>query len=276
MEPTRREIPNLLGTSFLDVLSCALGGFILMVLLLTQKAGEAARTLRHQLAAAEAALDQARGELVRARSALHTARAQAEGALAAADRAGTQLADLRDRLAQTRAEAVAETARHASALASLERDKVAARSRGFEVPVPLAIRIDWGRKGIDIDLAVTGPDGLVARYPESERNRSFGNLMRDEVKADKDTWEVFYSMDPRPGRYQVACSYYTTSPDLPVVVEGVVVLYPADPGKRREQRFRVVLRAGDKYPRRAVGSFAIGRSGSGWAIDFGTFVDERV
>lgn len=173
-----------------------------------------------------------------------------------------------------RREEAAEQLRMAErALNDMEQALKDERARGFEVPVPLAVRIDWDTRGVDIDLAVRGPNGETARFPVEERNQDFGNLMRDERFARVDTWEVFYAMQPMPGEYQVACSYYRGSAARTTVC-GVVILHPADPERRSEKHFRIVLTPADKYPARRAAAFSIGKSNDEYQIRFGDFVEE--
>jgi hypothetical protein len=116
--------------------------------------------------------------------------------------------------------------------------------KGFLVPLPLAIRIDWD-KPVDIDLQVRDPSNAIAHWDHLETE--CGYLMRDEREATERTWEVYYCVDIHPGTYEVYAHYFgETNGPVRVTLSGE--LFPADPERKQTIRPRTVVLEGQNQP----------------------------
>ncbi len=160
---------------------------------------------------------------------------------------------------------------------STKVENEAQKSEGFEIPVLLAVRMDWDTPKADIDLAVRGPDGNIVSY--LDRQRSWGVLLRDETEAQTTRWEFFCSTDLVPGEYWVYCSYFDGSGES-FPVRGSIALYPGK-DQQRKHDFSTVLTRFDRMTvedrkvktngsRKRVASFTLRDTGGGlFDIAFG-------
>lgn len=188
-----------LGTSFLDLLSCALGGVLLLVFLLQRQS--------------EQVIDQL-------------------------ERDKTELAQ-----------------------------KLLDLKRGISVPLPLAVQIHWEGAG-DIDLSVVKDGGERVWFPDEERQRPWGELMRDERQGMVISSELFFSPKLVPGRYDVYVWYFAGGNQPEYQVDGEVVLYPGEPSRSKRRQFSIVLPISPRQQWRRVATYRLTEAGGEFHIEF--------
>lgn len=193
----RNHTHGFLGTSFLDLLSCALGGVLLLVFLLQRQSEQVIDQLEKDKA-----------ELAQ------------------------KLLDLK---------------------------------RGISVPLPLAVQIHWEGAG-DIDLSVV-KDGQDRVY-FGNRQRDWGELMRDELQGTVISSELFLSPSPVPGRYDVYVWYFSGGNQPEYQIDGEVALYPGEPSRSKRRRFSIVLPISPGRQWRRVASYRLTRTGDAFHIEF--------
>ena len=103
---------------------------------------------------------------------------------------------------------------------------------GFLLSITMAVRIDWD-KPIDIDLWVKDPSGKFVCYKNPRS--PVGYLMRDATQARDRPWEVYFTVEPHPGIYEIHAHYYSSSGPTSNV-SWAVDMFPGDAD--RQQRFR--------------------------------------
>lgn len=224
MSRRRREI-SVFNVSFLDLMCCALGGVLLLVLVMSEDFSE---TVEAQQQVIEKLTDKS-----------------------------NQLAESREQLLQT----MEKSSRQ---IADMQKTIERERQKGYMVPLPLAIRLDWN-VATDIDLWVKGPKGEFASYKKMVT--SFGYLMRDETRGVNRNWEVFYSVELMEGPYEVYCHYYGTNKGTAkVIVRAELFPNRPDPGNSKQETIN--LGKGRSEPGELALKFRIVRQGSSNAIRF--------
>lgn len=184
MKPRNREI-NIFNLSMLDVISGALGAFLIIMIVLfpyynkdsisykkrIEEMERAAQSMQQQLADAREQVTQAQTETEQARNQLREAQADARSQLqesrAAADDLRRELGEAHRQLAKT-----------------------------F-----LVIYIRWATKNQDIDLHVVDPSGAEFYYKRKTVPNRPGELSEDSrMGPGNEVWEIF---NAPPGKYRI-------------------------------------------------------------------------
>ncbi|MDP3153957.1 MAG: Flp pilus assembly protein CpaB [Archangium sp.] len=118
--------------------------------------------------------------------------------------------------------------------------RLAVLAQGVPVPLDLQVTLHWNADDIDIDLWVTGPEGVRTWYQERD-TRSGGKLFWDETRGYGP--ELFHQRSAHTGSYRTQVHYYSNNSEqwaIPSVVLGVLDRYPNDP-KRFKRQFKAAL-----------------------------------
>jgi len=200
MKPRNREI-NIFNLSMLDVISGALGAFLIIMIVLfpyyKKEPRDYQRNIRELRAQLQAAQQQAQA-----------ARSEAE----------------RDRQRAEEAEQQAETARsegeqHRKAAQEAQAEAERNRQRAEEAEQRLAktflvIYIRWNTKKQDVDLHVIDPSGAEFYFKRKTIPGRPGELSEDsEVGPGNELWEI---LSAPPGEYRVYAQLYNQHGNLDV------------------------------------------------------------
>ncbi len=230
MSQRRGEI-QVFSVSFLDVLSCALGG-VLLLLLLNMQSSEQTITTESRL----------RQRAERDRNNAEDAKRKAESEREVADR--------------RRREAEAERDEAKGELATLT---------GFSVPLTLVFQINWDKQA-DIDLWIKDPTTAQNSYVYWNNPKSkIGYLMRDEIEAKDRQWEIYFAVDEKPGVYEVYAHYFSGDSG-PTTVTLQSVLYPGQQRIQRQQDVVAILPKGKGQPGQLLAKFELKQVGTGYTL----------
>lgn len=213
MKPRNREI-NIFNLSMLDVISGALGAFLIIMIVLFpyynkevidyQRENEELRgriqTLTEQLETAREAVQAARERAETAEEALEAAQQRAEAAEEALQTAQASTEQLRRQMeaAQQRAEAA-----EAEAQRNQQRAETAERQLAKTF---LVVYIRWDASNQDIDLHVVDPSGAEFYYGQKTVGGRPGELSEDsQVGPGNELWELHSAP---PGVYHVYAKLY--------------------------------------------------------------------
>jgi uncharacterized protein YfaP (DUF2135 family) len=194
MKPRNREI-NIFNLSMLDVISGAMGAFlIIMVILLPYYKKET--------------IDYAR-ELTQSRASEEAARKAA------------QTAESAQRSAEAAARKAEESARAAQADADQNRQRAAAAAQQLAKTF-LLVHIQWGTKYQDVDLHVVDPNAAEFSYEHKTYPGRPGALSVDSQFGPGN--EVWSNPSASPGDYRIYANLYNTHgvTDTPTVTGSVI------------------------------------------------------
>jgi len=133
--------------------------------------------------------------------------------------------------------------------------------QGYLVPIVFAARMDWDRP-VDIDLWIKDPDTAQRNtYVYHLKPRSkVGFLMRDARSATDRQWEIYCTVDPYPGVYEIYAHYYTSSSE-PAQISLTVELYPGRPNQGQPFQSHTTLTHSQhsREPGKLLGKFELKR-----------------
>ncbi len=109
---------------------------------------------------------------------------------------------------------------------------------GLIIPIVFAVRIDWDEP-VDVDLWVKEPGGSFVSY--NKRQGTSGFLMRDALAGTEHRWEIYCTIAPQPGIYEIYAHVYSEV-QQPVNAELSVQVYPGDARWRQRFETSAVLR----------------------------------
>ena len=140
---------------------------------------------------------------------------------------------------------------------------------GLIVSIALAARIDWD-KPVDIDLWVKDPGSSGSGdfvYYKDPRSR-YGFLMRDAQSETDGQWEIYCTVDPHPGVYELYAHYYSQSSE-PVNVKLSVQLFPGEPSRRQEFEVNATLLRSQQSgtPGKLLGKFRLVTAGQDYRLE---------
>ncbi len=207
MRRRNRDI-NVFNLSMLDVISGALGAFLLLVAVLIpwykKPLAEENRQLRQRVAELEAALEQTRSERDQARA--RQAAAEAE----------------RDRARAERDQARADNASAAAALEQVRRERDAARAEARRLEDRLSktflvVLVKWSTARQDVDLHVVDPTGAEFYYQAKRIAGRPGELTEDDT--DGPGHEIWSIQQAPPGEYKIYYNLFSRkgNPENPTV-----------------------------------------------------------
>lgn len=194
MKPRNREI-NIFNLSMLDVISGAMGAFlIIMVILLPYYKKET--------------IDYER-ELKQSRASEETARKAA------------QIAESAQRSAEATARKAEESARAAQADADQNRQRASAAAQQLAKTF-LLVHVQWDTKYQDVDLHVVDPSGAEFSYERKTHPGRPGALSVDSQFGPGN--EVWSNSSASPGDYRIYANLYNTHGvnDTPTVTGSVI------------------------------------------------------
>lgn len=194
MKPRNREI-NIFNLSMLDVISGAMGAFlIIMVILLPYYKKETVDYER---------------ELKQSRESEAMARVAA------------QTAESAQRVAEAATRNAEEATRAAQADANENRQRAAAAAQQLAKTF-LLVHIQWGTKFQDIDLHVVDPSGTEFSYEHKTYPGRSGALSVDSQLGPGN--EVWSNSSAAPGEYRIYANLYNTHgvSDTPTVIGSVI------------------------------------------------------
>jgi len=194
MKPRNREI-NIFNLSMLDVISGAMGAFlIIMVILLPYYKKET--------------IDYER-ELKQSRASEETARKAA------------QTAETAQRAAEAAARKAEESARAAQADADQNRQRASAAAQQLAKTF-LLVHVQWDTKYQDVDLHVVDPSGAEFSYERKTYPGRVGALSVDSQFGPGN--EVWSNSSASPGDYRIYANLYNTHGvnDTPTVTGSVI------------------------------------------------------
>ncbi|RLC16231.1 MAG: hypothetical protein DRI57_11555 [Deltaproteobacteria bacterium] len=206
MKPRNREI-NIFNLSMLDVISGALGAFLIIMIILfpfyKKEPIDYQRNIRELTQQLEAA---------RQRSQAAEKQAEAARALAERNRQALEKAQAEARRnSQTAQEAHAEIERSRQAVQEAQAQAERNRQRAQEAEHRLAktflvIYIRWNTERQDIDLHVIDPSGAEFYYEKKTISGRPGELSEDsKVGPGNEVWEIHGAP---PGKYRVYARLY--------------------------------------------------------------------
>jgi len=229
MKPRNREI-NIFNLSMLDVISGALGAFLIIMIVLfpyynkevidyqqeNEELRDRIQALTEQLEAAQEAVQAARERAETAEASLQSARERAEAAEEALQAARSEAQQTQRQLeaAQQRAEAAEAEAQRNQQRAETAEQQLA---KTF-----LVVYIRWDAANQDIDLHVVDPSGAEFYYGQKTISDRPGELSEDsQVGPGNELWELHSAP---PGVYHVYAKLFDRrdSSENPVIKGRVI------------------------------------------------------
>lgn len=266
----RKEI-NIFGTSFLDLLSGALGAVIILFIIVPKMSSqqqEALQELEELNVQVEQLTDlmeqiensvpqelyqQIEQQLEELQQTVATLSDQVEQLQSENEQLRREVARLRT-IERDFAQIQAENQQLQERVEALQEQQAQQDGQGISDGKVFGINADVGvvcfwRENADIDLHVKDlASGSECYYQEKER--SFGMLNEDiqsRTEANDDRYELFYQQRPVPGRYEISVVYFD-GPAPRAKVEGYIVMHP---GRRNQIKIPyedVILRPNDRRP----------------------------
>ena len=203
MKPRNREI-NIFNLSMMDVISGALGAFLIIVIILfpyyRKDIASENRELREKLNAAETALAQAE----EARQQVQQSLERAEQARRQAELARQQAEQARQQAEQARLQAEQAAQQANTQLQQAQQALKDCRER--ENKTFMVIVIKWQTLAHDVDLHVIDPSGAEFFYQRKSIPGRPGELSEDDqLGPGNEVWEV---RQAPPGKYKVYYNLY--------------------------------------------------------------------
>ena len=236
---SKKEI-SIFGTSFLDLLSGALGAVIILFVIVP-KINTEQQDVLEQIESMNIHIDELDNLLEQAQNSIpHELYEQLEAQLEVLRNTAAQLswevAQLQQRLAdseQSRAEAQQRISELEEQVRQLAEDQHGPNdSKMFGLDAELGIVCQW-KENADVDLHVENLDtGEECFY--MNQHTPFGTLNEDIMSRtdDDDRYEFFYQHHIVPGRYRISVNLYGGS-EIPANVSGYIIMRLA---ASREQR----------------------------------------
>lgn len=266
----RKEI-NIFGTSFLDLLSGALGAVIILFIIVPKMSSqqqEALQELEELNVQVEQLTDlmeqiensvpqelyqQIEQQLEELQQTVATLSDQVEQLQSSNEQLRNELARLRT-IERDLAQIQAENQQLQERVEALQEQQAQQDGQGISDGKVFGINADVGvvcfwRENADIDLHVKDlSSGSECYYQRKEC--SFGVLNEDiqsRTEADDDRYELFYQQRPVPGRYEISVVYFD-GPAPRAMVEGYIVMHPGQRDQIKIPYEDVTLRPNDQRP----------------------------
>lgn len=219
MKPRNREI-NIFNLSMLDVISGAMGAFLVIMVILLPYYKKETIDYERELKQSRASEETARKAAKTAESAQRSAEAAARKAEESARKA-TQTAETARHSAEAAARKAEESARAAQADAQQNRQRAEAAAQQLAKTF-LLVHIQWGTKLQDVDLHVVDPSGAEFSYERKTYPGRPGALSVDSQFGPGN--EVWSNSSASPGDYRIYANLYNTHGvnDTPTVTGSVI------------------------------------------------------
>jgi len=228
MKPRNRDI-NIFNLSMLDVISGALGAFLIIMIVLFPYYKKESIDYSEVIASLEARIQSLEQQRQAVTAQLQAARAESEETRQQLQAARAESEETRRQLQATRAESE-ETSRQLGA------------ARRQLAKTFLVIYIRWSTKNQDIDLHVIDPSGAEFYYKKMLIPGRPGELSEDSmIGPGNEVWEIF---NAPPGEYRVYAKLYDPHGNTQIPVINGRVIYRD--GSRRMNEIR--LTSSEKMP----------------------------
>jgi Skp family chaperone for outer membrane proteins len=243
----RKEI-NIFGTSFLDLLSGALGAVLILFIIIPKMSSEQQSALEQieqldvQVTELEALLEQARNSIPA--ELFEQIEQQMEAMQNTIAELSQRVEELQQQLARTEAEnqqleqEMEQTQRQLQQTQQQLQQQQAqnrniADGKVFGMTAKLGVVCIW-TENADVDLHVKNLEtGVICNY--NQRITNFGNLSEDilsRTSGDDDRYELFYQSEIKPGRYLVYVNLYGGESNN-ATIDGYAIIFPGTQNQKK-------------------------------------------